>query len=149
MPAANASAELSRIAAALREVGDRGLRLELSRGLRSTAKPLTAAVRDAALRQLPHGGGLNQQVASQRVTVSVLLSARTTAVRLKTTAPDTAQTDSGYVRHPVYGNRGKWVTQSIPQATGWWSKTLAESAPVVTAALVAVMRDISARIEAA
>jgi hypothetical protein len=105
-------------------------------------------VKQAAVAQLPKAGGLNEQVAGQKVTVSVTLT-RNASVRLKTTAPDTKQTDSGYVRHPVFGHKDrKWPRQSIPAAVGWWSKTLAsESGIRVTAGLVMVMRRVNSRIE--
>jgi hypothetical protein len=146
---ADASAQLHAIAAKLKVTGDRGLKTELTRSLRAAAQPLVTAVKDAAIEKLPHGGGLNLQVASQRVTVSVLTSARNAGVRMRTTAPDTKMTDSGFVRHPLPGNnRSQWITQQIPEAAGWWSATLAASAPAVTPALVAVMQSVSAEIEA-
>jgi hypothetical protein len=146
---ADASAQLHAIAAKLKITGDRGLKTELTRSLRAAAQPLVTAVKDAAVEKLPHGGGLNLQVAGQRVTVSVLTSARNAGVRMRTTAPDTYQTDHGFVRHPVFG---EWLPdqppQQIPRAAGWWSATLAASAPAVTPALVAVMQSVSAEIEA-
>lgn len=138
------------------------LRVELLRGLKKGAAPLIPLVHDAARAQLPHGGGLNEQVASQKVSVSVRTSAKTAGVRMTTRAPDTKMTDSGFVRHPIFARKtgphayeparghGKviWRTQPIPAAAGWWSKTLGESAPAVTPELLAVMEQISARIQA-
>lgn len=141
MPA-NASAELAGIAARLRAVGDKGLTNQFRAGLRAAAKPLVTKVKAAALEQLPKTGGLNKQVAGQRVSVSIPLTPRTASVRLRTTAPDTAQTDSGFVRHPVYGNRNVWIKQDIPQAVGWWSQTLRDAGPEVTAALIVVMKAV-------
>jgi hypothetical protein len=146
----DASAELRALGVRLKAEGASGLRLEMLRGLKESAAPLVPLVKQAAVDQLPKGGGLNQQVAGQRVTVSVSTSARSAGVRLKTTAPDTQQTDSGFVRHPVFGknNNRKWQTQSIPAAVGWWSQTLAkESGLRVTAGLVLVIRRVNSRIE--
>lgn len=144
----NGSAQLRAIAVQLKVAGDRGLRLELMRGLRAGAAPLIPLVADAARRQLPKRGGLNEQVAAQKVKVSVRTGAATAGVRLTTTAPDTKQTDSGYVRHPVFGHKDRpWVVQQIPRAAGWWSDTLASAAPVVTPALIAQMRVVEARIQ--
>ena len=149
MASSNASVQLHAIAVHLKEAGERDLRLALTRGLKTGAAPLIPLVNDAAIRQLPKTGGLNKQVASQRITVSVRTSAKTAGVRLTTKAPDTAQTDAGYVRHPTFGRRGKgqWKTQPIPAAKGWWSKTLRKAAPVVTPALLRVMRDIAREIQ--
>jgi hypothetical protein len=70
---------------------------------------------------------------------------------MKTTAPDTAQTDDGFVRHPTFGRRGKgqWRTQEIPAAAGWWSVTLARESPAVTPAVLRVMEAAAARVQAA
>lgn len=143
----NGSEQLRGIAVRLKAAGARDLRLQLLRGLREGAKPLIPEVQNAARNQLPKGGGLNEQVAGQKIRVSVRTGVRTAGVRLTTTAPDTKQTDSGYVRHPVFGNRNAWVTQRIPGAAGWWSNTLAHAAPEVTPELLAAMAVIEAQIQ--
>lgn len=146
----DSSRRLSVIAAKLREAGDRELTNRTRRTLRAAAVPLKAKVRAAAIAQLPKSGGLNEQVAGQKVTVSVPLGVRVATVRLRTTAPDTKQTDSGYVRHPTFGARGKgeWIHQPIPQAAGWWSKTLKMAGPEITAALKVAMDTVAAEIKA-
>lgn len=116
-------------------------------GLRAAAKPLIAEVQQAARNQLPKGGGLNEHVAKQKVTVSIPLSPRTAAVRLRQPFFDAKQTDSGYVRHPVYGNRAVWTAQQIPQAAGWWSNTLRAAGPKVTAELIAIMRAVTIELD--
>jgi hypothetical protein len=144
---ADASKQLQEIGARLKAAGARDIKLEMTRGLRAGAAPLVPLVRQAAIAQLPKSGGLNQQVAGQRVTVSVT-TGRAAAVRLKTTAPDTKQTDSGYVRHPTFGRRGpgQWKTQQIPAAVGWWSKTLEDATPAVRPALEAVLKVIAIKV---
>lgn len=141
----NGSRQLAELAVKLKAAADGGLRLQLLRGLRNGAKPLIPAVQAAARAQLPKGGGLNEQVAGQRVSVRNSLSSRTAGVRLTTTAPDTKWTDQGYVRHPTFGRRGPndWKDQSIPAATGWWSKTLEREAPRVTVELLKVIKETS------
>ena len=146
--AGSGSAQLAALAVRLKVVGDKTLRRELLRGLKSGADPLVKNVAEAARSQLPHGGGLNEQVAGQKVKVQVRTGARTAGVRLTTTAPDTSQTDAGFVRHPVYGNRKKWVMQQIPAAKGWWSQTLADGGSDVTPELLKVMEETTAAIQA-
>lgn len=153
MSVSSGSARLTAIGQALKEYGEGGMRRELIGGMRLGAMPLVDAVHNAALTQLPKAGGLNRQVAGQRVTVSVSL-ARAAGVRLKTTAPDTQMTDSGFVRHPSIGYMGydrsywQWVTQEIPEAKGWWTNTLERKSVEVTPFLDAVLRKIAADIEA-
>jgi len=142
------SEQLAALAARLKVTGEKGLRTQLLRGLKSGAEPLVKKVAEAARSQLPHGGGLNEQVAGQKVKVQVRTGARTAGVRLTTTAPDTSQTDAGFVRHPVYGNRKKWVTQQIPAAKGWWSQTLADGGSDVTPELLKVMEETATAIQA-
>ena len=145
----NASARLAGIATRLRVVGDKGVTKEFRAALRGVAKPLVADVQAAARAQLPKSGGLNEHVARQKVTVSVPLTPRTAAVRLRQPYFDAKQTDSGYVRHPVFAqpNRSRvWVGQDIPQAAGWWTKTLQAAGPKVTAELIAVMKAIEVEI---
>lgn len=144
---ADASIQLRELGARLKAAGARDIKLEMTRGLRAGAAPLIPLVHAAAIAQLPKAGGLNQQVAGQRVSVSVT-TGKNAAVRLKTTAPDTKQTDSGYVRHPTFGRRGRgqWKTQSIPAAVGWWSKTLEDAAPKVHPAMEAVLKLIAIKV---
>jgi hypothetical protein len=145
--AGSGSERLNALAVRLKVAGEKGLRTELLRGLKQGSDPLVKAVAAAAEDRLPHGGGLNVQVAGQKVKVQVRTGARTAGVRLTTNAPDTAQTDAGFVRHPVYGNRKKWITQQIPNAAGWWSQTLADGGPDVTTQLLAVMKSVSVQIQ--
>lgn len=140
---ATASDELRLVAVRLKVAGAGGLRTELLRGLKTAAKPLIPKVQAAAKAKLPKGGGLNEQVASQKISVSIRTGAKSAGVRLTTTALDTKQTDAGYVRHPTWGHRDRWVAQQIPDAAGWWSGTLAAEGPSVTPALVAVIDSVN------
>lgn len=146
----NASAQLHAIAAALRARGEKGMKRELTTGLRAGAQPLVSAVKTAAWHKLPHEGGLAARVANERVTVSVTTGARTAGVRMRTATHDSRATNAGYVRHPVYG---RWIeglpSQEIPQAAGWWTDTLRARSPAVTPVLLAVMEKIAAEIQAA
>ena len=142
----DASARLTRISAALKEAGDRENLNALRRGLRAGAKPLIPAVQAAARDQLPKAGGLNEIVASRRVSVRTRLASRGAAVTLQSTnARSNAQTNSGYVRHPIFGGK-QWITEQIPNAQGWWTKTLEEKAPDVRHALEASLDEVSAKI---
>jgi len=147
--AGSGSKQLAALAVRIKAAAPSGLRVQLLRGLKAGAKPLIPKVHDAAIAKLPRAGGLNEQVAGQKVTVQVRTGAKTAGVRLKTTAPDTKQTDEGWVRHPIYGRRGKgdWRTQQIPAAKGWWSDTLTEASPDVTPELLAAMEAVSVQIQ--
>ena len=182
--AGSGSAQLAALAVRLKAQGDKTIRPKLLQGLKAAAKPCAEAVKAAATEKLPHGGGLNLQVAGQKVTVSVRTGARTAGIRMNTTAPDTKQTDAGGVRHPVFARKNvtktkgangkttkssryvalhsggygadlgygdsvkaKWKYQEIPNAKGWWSETLANSAPLVEPELKAVMESVANEIQ--
>lgn len=147
----NASEQLHAIAAALKARGERGVKRELTAGLRLGAQPLVSAVRGAAAVSLPRRGGLNEWEADQRITVSVLTgSPRTAGVALRTRTRGSMQTDNGYVRHRYFGT---WYpnapSQQIPEAIGWWSKTLERESPAIRPLLVAVIEKVSGEIQAA
>lgn len=131
-------------------VGNRGLLNATRATMRAEALPLISAAQRAALERLPKRGGLNVQVASQKWTLQALAGARTAGVRLKTAAPDTLQTDEGYVRHPIFGHRGKgqWRTQQTPNATGWASDTVDAYGPALSAALMVTLDKVAAGIVA-
>jgi hypothetical protein len=149
--AGNGSAELRAIAARCKVVGNRGL-LNASRAtLRVEAKPLVAAAQQAARTRLPRGGGLNEQVAAQKWSVSALAGARSAGVRLKTVAPDTLQTDDGYVSHPTFGRRGpgQWKRQELPPAAkGWATDTVNAYGPPLAAAMLKTLDKVAAEITA-
>jgi len=147
MAVVNGPEQLAALGARLKAAGDGGMRLKLIRGIKVGADPLVGAVYYAAQNQLPKRGGLNRQVSKQKVTVSVRLGARTAGVRLSTKRPDTRQTNSGYVRHPVFGRGSTWVKQEIPAAKGWWSDTLERESPRVTGDVLAVMEEVSREIQ--
>lgn len=141
------TAQLRELGARLKAAGAVEIRLELIQALKEAAKPLPDAVKEAALADLPKTGGLNRQVAGQRVTTSVRLSGAV-GVRLTTTAPDTAQTDAGYVRHPTFGHRDRWKSQLVPEATGWWSRTLSTKSAEQTPKILAAMELINLKVNA-
>lgn len=153
MPATDASAQLRAVALRLKEAGAGALFNDVRAEIRYEAEPLIPAVQEAAQRMLPKSGGLNNWVANQHFTISVLAGARTAGVRL--TGPRTirsgGQTNRGYVRHPTFGRReaGDWQTEQIPQATGWWTDTLREHSLPITPRIVAVIDRVGAWVQEA
>lgn len=144
MPA-SAPERLRAIAAALKEAGDRGNLNAMRRGIRAESSPLVAAAREAARTQLPKSGGLNEYEATQKITISVLTSARTTAVRIRGRASQS--TDNGTWRHPN-PRGGGWSSQSYPGADGWWTKTMERKAPEATVLIMGQLEAVAAKIRA-
>ncbi|MFF9215630.1 hypothetical protein [Streptomyces viridosporus] len=54
--------------------------------------------------------------------------------------------EAGRVRHPVYGNRRRWVTQWA-RPTGWWSSTVQAGTPRMRAEIERVLGDVRRDLE--
>jgi hypothetical protein len=130
----------------LKESGDKGLRKELLRGINRSLKPVKAKVKEAALRDLPREGGLNEFVASSKIGSRTRMAGRNPAVFLtgRKAGHDLRSTDRGRLRHPVFGNREVWVNQQIKP--GWWSETLAGEIPAIRHEVVRALDDVARRL---
>jgi hypothetical protein len=113
---------------------------ELNKGLREGAKDMPDAARAAARSELPHAGGLAERIASAPMSISVGQG----KVKIRVRGIDARNADRGRLRHPVYGNRGAWVTQVIKP--GWFTDRMRREAPKVRPELVKAMDRIAAKI---
>lgn len=111
--------DLVRVTKALKAAGDegKGLRKELYKGLNRATGPARKDLNASVPPTFPEGGGLAALMAERaRFNVSTRTGLRTTGVRLVARGKGrrTLQTASqrGTIRHPVFGNRQVWVTQS-------------------------------------
>lgn len=139
--------KLLRLATAIRKSGDQNLSKELNKALQRASKPLKRSARQGALQILPYRGGLAERVARSRFTSRVTKRGRGAGLRIIGNGQDNlARMDDGSVRHPVYGNRGKWVTQRI--TPGWFTKPLTLDAPKVSAELNGAIDAVAAKLEA-
>jgi len=104
-------------------------------------KPLQSSVPRSALSTLPKRGGLAKRVAASRYSIQ----RRGNIIRFATTnAYNIKQMDAGTVRHPVYGNRAKWVSQSVPPS--WWTKPITQETPRIVRDMQREMQRIVNRI---
>ncbi|MET4925463.1 hypothetical protein P3L51_24440 [Streptomyces sp. PSRA5] len=53
--------------------------------------------------------------------------------------------NTGRIRHPVYGNRRRWVTQTATPL--WWDKTVRSHQPRMQAEVARVLDDVRRRLE--
>ena len=138
--------DLGVLAKRLKEVGDKELKKELLRGIRLGTKGTHAKIRESALENLPSSGGLNALIAKSKISTKTRMSGRWTGINIKAT--DRHEVDAinrGFVRHPVYGNRTKWVTQ--PVTAGWFKAPIEADAPEIRDAIGQVMKDIATKLE--
>jgi hypothetical protein len=111
-------AEFIELAHALRDAGDKVLRLAVYKTLRETAKPIGAEVLRKGAEKMPQRGGLAARVAQGNVTAGSALTGKYPKVELRLRTRDSyslRQLDRGVLRHPVFGNRQVWVRQSVPE----------------------------------
>ena len=125
-----------RLSKSLKIAGELDMRRELNKALRDVTKPLIAETRAAAQDRLPKRGGLNQSVARAKQRVQVRTGAKTAGVRIIASGA-VRGANAGTVRHPVFGNRKAFVSQTVPG--GWFDKTLEGSAPEVRTEIEAVL----------
>lgn len=118
--------ELYAVAKRLRGA-DKTIRKELLQGIRDGAKPITAAVKASARTDLPRRGGLAALIGKSSVRVQTKTAARTAGVRIVATNEHNIYgMDRGQLRHPTFGNRGAWVSQSI--RSGWFTDPIDKAA---------------------
>jgi hypothetical protein len=134
---------LERVARRLKAAGDKGLRKKLLAGIRRATRPLHKDIKAAAMRELPARGGLNRFVASTKFSTKVRTSGRNVGVRIVAVkvGHDIRAIDRGRVRHPVWGNRRRWVNQRV--RPGFFTKTIEASAPRVRAEVRDVMNEVT------
>lgn len=122
--------QLASLSRQLKELGDRGLTREFSRAVTDAVKPLRAEVQASARQTLPHHGGLNEKVARSKFrTVR-----RPLGIRVQVASSySLRRLDQGRLRHPVFGNRDKWVDQLV--TPGWWTRPTEAAVPAVQRAV--------------
>jgi len=137
----NAEVELPLLAARMKAAGAVGLRAEMVAGLRAVAKPMVPLLQQAARDRLPRAGGLNEAVASKKPKVSVRTTGRTAGVRIRSQVKGN-YTNTGTWRHPVFGDRKKWVQETDDNAAGWWDDTITAHDEEAKAAAMGVLRAV-------
>lgn len=109
---------------------------QLRTEIRKPVPEVRKLIKARALATLPRGGGLNVWVSKTRITVQIKLSGRAAGVRLKGGRnskgggrTDTRAIDSGRVRAPSWGHRGKgaWHNQSVE--SGFFTKPTVATGP--------------------
>jgi hypothetical protein len=133
--------DLSRLASAMREAGSesKGLKRELRAGLNRETKRTRKEMREAILPGLPRRGGLAADVQSKtRFTTTVSTSERTLGVRIKAASKRSIRrmNATGSFRHPVFGSRSTWATQSTGVTKGFLDKPFEKSRPDLQKAVV-------------
>jgi hypothetical protein len=138
--------KFAKVAKALKQAGDKELRKELYSGINRATKPMRAEAKKSAERKLPHAGGLNKRVARARLSTR-RRAGRNPGVKIVATGmSQLALMDKGRLRHPVWGNRGRWVNQPIPEAEGWFTEPMQDGAPVARREIVRSLDQVAKKL---
>jgi hypothetical protein len=131
----------------LRLAGEKGLQKELRKAVREAAKPGRDAAKLAA-RTIPVKGPRSRGL-RRRMVRGVGIQADARRVRIVTRMPKGLEmlprgfdTAKGW-RHPLFGNRDKWVQQP---GHPWFRKTIAATAPKAREEMKAAMDRVAAQI---
>ncbi|MFF9898503.1 hypothetical protein [Streptomyces longispororuber] len=153
----------------LRAAGNENIRSSMQRRIRRAAEPLRAdlqsSIRGLNIAPPPRRGrpgGPSPTTRPLRATIAeaIRISVRTSAggagarvwidrARLPadlsngTTDMPTA-INTGRIRHPVYGNRRRWVQQNA--APGWWDRTVRAHTPRMEREVARVLDDVRSRL---
>lgn len=138
--------KFARVARELKRVGDKDLQKELYSAINRSTKPLRANAKKSAAANLPRAGGLNKRVARVRMSTR-RQTGKNPGVKIVARGMDQlAMLDKGRVRHPVWGNRGRWVNQPIPKAEGWFTKPMEAGAKDVRREIVKTLDVIAKKL---
>lgn len=132
--------DLARLSSALRAAGEqgKGLRRELTSGLTRETKETRAEMRAAILPGLPKRGGLAADVLRSTRFTSSVSTGRDPAVRIRARGKRSIRrmNDYGVVRHPIFGKRDVWVSQTHGVRLGLFSKPFKAARPALQRAAV-------------
>lgn len=143
--------EIQDLGRVLKSMGDsgKGLRRELYAGLNRETKDVRGELKEVIPAVLPRRGGLAATIQrASRFTTSPKFSGRFLGVTIwgKARGHDMRTLTGRRLRHPVYGNRSRWVNQTAgvePQILmGKWE----DQRPEVREAILGVITDIRSKI---
>lgn len=136
--------DLARLAPAMRAAGEqgKGLRRQLNSSLNAETKPTRIAMRAGIVPGLPKSGGLAADVLkSTRFSTSIRTAPGSAGVSIRARGRRSIRrmNDRGSVRHPIWGRRSAWVTQTKGLHLGFLTKPFQKSAPRVQQAVLSAI----------
>lgn len=122
--------KFAKFAKALKQAGDKELKLELRNAIKASAEPMLGDVRDQVALYLPNRYAAVLAPAlkigqSWRTSGSVIGLVLTGYAKGKKSRRYVKAINAGTLRRPVYGNRKAWVAQSVKP--GFWDVPMANA----------------------
>lgn len=138
--------QLTRLAQRFKQAADSGLRDEIGKTLFNTAPGVIDVIRMSARRTLPRRGGLAALIADSTFTTTPRSSPTSVSVRITASSSvELKLIDDGTVRHPLFGDRRYWYTQTV--TPGWFTRPTERIGPKVSADIETTLDEIARRIE--
>lgn len=133
--------DLAKVYKSLDKVGRGGLRKELRKQLGAVSKPVRTTIRDSERDTLPSGMSKYARLPTQ--TVSVTVTGAQVNIKQRRAGSDLWALNKGRLRHPVFGNFKRWVTQRI--RPGMWTTPLTEAQDGMRRDLIDTMKSFVER----
>jgi len=150
----------------LRAAGHENLRASMQRRIRRAAEPLrndlqsaiqTTHIRPPGRTTRPGGPSPTRRPLRATIAAAIRISVRTTGgtagariwIDRSALPPDLVnmpkKINEGRIRHPVYGNRRRWVTQWAQPP--WWDTTVRRHTPRMEREVARIVADVRRRLE--
>lgn len=141
--------DIDRLVRAIRAHADsKALRKELYSGLARVTKNVKGPMIEVIPAALPKRGGLAAEVkSSTRVRISPR-AGRYAGVRMRfaSSKHDIRTLVGKRLRHPVYGNRERWVSQTAGVSPTVFTFAFEHQKPAVRRAIIGVMNDVARKV---
>lgn len=127
----------------------KAIRKELHRGLAKVTPRLRGTLVEAIPAALPTRGGLSAMVAGSTKWRTSVKGGKYAGVTLwaRNGGHDIRTLTGSRLRHPVFGNRSAWVTQTAGVEPGVFLTTFEDNKPEVQREILRVLNDIARKVE--
>jgi hypothetical protein len=127
----------------------KAIRKEMYQGLNRSTKGVRADMKDAIPKALPRGGGLAGEVQSSTRFNTSAKSGRNAGVTIwaRNRRRDLRLLMGKRLRHPVFGNRRNWVTQTAGVNPDVFGKAFEDQKHDVARDITRVMENIARKVE--
>lgn len=133
-----------------RHADKRALRRELTQGINRVTKGTRDDMKASIPSSLPSRGGLASLVHGRTSLVGQAIGGRYAGIRIRVNNKDhnlRRMNSAGIVRHPVFGNRERWISQTEGVEKGFLDESFEKDKPEITRGVQRVMADIARKVE--
>lgn len=140
--------DIDRLVKSIRTHADsRALRRDLFQGLNREAKSVGAEMRGVVPRAVPRRGGFAARLQAG-LAMETKQAGQWTGVRMRfrSTTYDIRVLNGSPLRHPVFGNRRAWITQTAGLSPEVFTDTFQQQKPEMVRAVHRVLEDVARKV---